>query len=64
LYPLVAVDGAIEGLTTGDEATIDLDAGTMTAGERGLILEPMGVAREIVDAGGLLAHAARGLRTS
>jgi 3-isopropylmalate/(R)-2-methylmalate dehydratase small subunit len=59
LYPCEAVDRLCEHLKTGDEITVDLDAGTVTAKASGKVFsfKPLGDVRPVVDAGGLFNFA-------
>jgi 3-isopropylmalate/(R)-2-methylmalate dehydratase small subunit len=59
LYPCESTDRLGEALKTGDVATVDLDAGTMTVQDTGKAyrLKPLGEVRPVVDAGGLFNYA-------
>ncbi len=59
LYPCECAERLCEVLKTGDVATVDLDAGTVTcaAGGRVFRLKPLGDVRPVVDAGGLFNYA-------
>ncbi len=51
-----AQPGGGADVNTGEQAEIDLDQSVLRAGERQLALTPIGVTREIVEAGGLAAY--------
>src|SRR5262245_61344674 len=59
LYPCECVDRLCDALKTGDEVTVDLDAGTVTVKSTGKAHEfkPLGDVRPVVDAGGLYNYA-------
>ncbi len=59
LYPCECVDRLCEIFRTGDEVTVDLDAGTVKASATGKIysFKPLGDVRPVVDAGGLFNYA-------
>jgi 3-isopropylmalate/(R)-2-methylmalate dehydratase small subunit len=59
LYPCESIGRLCDALTTGDLATVDLDAGTLTATATGRVypLKPLGDVRPVVDAGGLFNYA-------
>ncbi len=59
LAPIETPDPIFEKTRTGDEVTIDLDAGTLINARTGetLPLSPLGDVAEIVADGGLFAHA-------
>jgi 3-isopropylmalate/(R)-2-methylmalate dehydratase small subunit len=59
LYPCECADRLCEALNTGDVATVDLDACTVTAqsGARTFRFKPLGDVRPVVDAGGLFNYA-------
>jgi 3-isopropylmalate/(R)-2-methylmalate dehydratase small subunit len=59
LYPCESVDRLCDVLKTGDEVTVDLDAGTTTVKSSGKVYEfkPLGDVRPVVDAGGLFNYA-------
>jgi len=58
LYPVESPKRLCDLLKTGDEVTLDLEAGTLTtaAGETHP-LQPLGDAKDVIDAGGLFAFA-------
>jgi 3-isopropylmalate/(R)-2-methylmalate dehydratase small subunit len=59
LYPCEATDRLCDAFKTGDEATLDLDAGTITHLGTGKVysLKPLGDVRPVVDAGGIFNYA-------
>ena len=59
LYPVETPTRLVDEFVTGDEAVLDLDAGTLTNGRTGnrFELRPLGDARPVIDAGGLFAYA-------
>jgi len=59
LYPCECVDRLCEIVKTGDEVTVDLDAGTVTLKKTGKAykFKPLGDVRPVVDAGGLFNYA-------
>ncbi len=59
LYPCECVDRLCDVLKTGDEVTVDLDAGTVTVKGTGKVykFKPLGDVRPVVDAGGLFNYA-------
>ena len=59
LYPVETPTRLVDEFVTGDEAVLDLDAGTLTNGRTGnrSELRPLGDARPVIDAGGLFAYA-------
>jgi 3-isopropylmalate/(R)-2-methylmalate dehydratase small subunit len=46
-----------ETLKTGDEATLDFDADTLTVNGQTYQLKPLGEVRPVIDAGGLFNYA-------
>jgi len=61
LYPLETPVRLVDEFVIGDEAEVDLDAGTITNLRTGarLTLSPLGDARPVIDAGGLFEYARR-----
>ena len=59
LYPVESPTRLVDEFVTGDEAELDLDAGTLTNLRTGarITLNPLGDARPVIDAGGLFAYA-------
>ena len=59
LYPCEATERLCDNLKTGDEVTVDLDAGTVTVKNTGKVYQfkPLGDVRPVVDAGGLFNYA-------
>lgn len=59
LYPCEITERLCETLKTGDVATVDLDAGTVTIKGNGKVyhFKPLGDVRAVVDAGGLFNFA-------
>ena len=59
LYPCELTERLCETLKTGEEATVDLDAGTVTIKSTGKVhrFKPLGDVRPVVDAGGLFNYA-------
>jgi len=59
LYPVETPTRLVDEFVTGDEAELDLDAGTLTNLRSGARFElrPLGDARPVIDAGGLFAYA-------
>ncbi len=59
LYPLEAVDDLADRFRTGDEAELDVDAGTLTRSACGTVfaLAPLGAVAPVVAAGGLFQYA-------
>jgi 3-isopropylmalate/(R)-2-methylmalate dehydratase small subunit len=59
LYPCELTIRLCDRLKTGDEVTVDLDAGTVTAKKTGEVFsfKPLGDVRPVVDAGGLFNYA-------
>ncbi len=59
LYPVESTTRLTDEFVTGDEAVLDLDAGTLTNVRSGARFElrPLGDARPVIDAGGLFAYA-------
>lgn len=59
LYPVEIADRLCEVFRTGDEATVDIDANTITHLGTGKVypLKPLGEVRPVVDAGGLFDFA-------
>jgi 3-isopropylmalate/(R)-2-methylmalate dehydratase small subunit len=59
LYPCESVDRLCDVLKTGEEVTVDLDAGTVMVKGSGKVFKfkPLGDVRPVVDAGGLFNYA-------
>lgn len=59
LLPCESVDRLVDEIKTGDEVTVDIDAGKITNHASGKIyaLHPLGDATPIIDAGGVFAYA-------
>jgi 3-isopropylmalate/(R)-2-methylmalate dehydratase small subunit len=59
LYPVETSARLVDAFRTGDEATLDLDANTLTNRRTGTVhpLRPLGDARPVIAAGGLFAYA-------
>ena len=57
LYPLETPQRLCETLKTGDEATVDLERATLSAGGKTYNLKPLGEAKPVIDAGGLFEYA-------
>ena len=59
LYPCESAERLCDILKTGDVATVDLDAGTVTVKSTGKVykFKPLGDVRPVVDAGGLFNYA-------
>ena len=59
IYPCDCVDRLCEVFKTGDKATVDLDACTITMVSTGKVysLKPLGDVKPVVDAGGLFNYA-------
>jgi 3-isopropylmalate/(R)-2-methylmalate dehydratase small subunit len=57
LYPLETPQRLCETLKTGEEATVDLEKATLTAGGKTYQLKPLGEAKPVIDAGGLFEYA-------
>ena len=57
LYPCELSERLCESIETGDEATVDLDAATVTHDGKVYRFKPLGEVRPVVDAGGLFNYA-------
>ncbi len=57
LYPCEANERLCDVVKTGDTATLDLDAATLTVGGRTWQLKPLGEAKPVIDAGGVFNYA-------
>lgn len=57
LYPVDTPERICDSVKTGDEATLDLDAGTLTVNGKTYALKPLGDVRPVIDAGGLFNYA-------
>jgi 3-isopropylmalate/(R)-2-methylmalate dehydratase small subunit len=57
LYPYDANERLCEKIKTGDEATLDFDADTLTVNGTVYSLKPLGEVRPVIDAGGIFNFA-------
>ena len=57
LYPYDAETRLCDIVKTGDEATLDFDANTLTVNGKTYPLKPLGDVRPVIDAGGLFNYA-------
>jgi 3-isopropylmalate/(R)-2-methylmalate dehydratase small subunit len=57
LYPYDTPVRLCESVKTGDEATLDFDADTLTVNGKTCQLKPLGEVRPVIDAGGLFNYA-------
>lgn len=57
LYPCDSNERLCEILKTGDEGTLDLDAGTLTVNGHTFQLKPLGEVKPVIDAGGVFNFA-------
>jgi 3-isopropylmalate/(R)-2-methylmalate dehydratase small subunit len=59
VYPCETTERLVEQLSTGDQVTVDLDAGTVKIHKTGKIisLKPLGDVKPVVDAGGIFNFA-------
>ena len=57
IYPYDSTERLCDVLKTGDEATLDFDADTLTAHGQTYSLKPLGEVRPVIDAGGLFNYA-------
>jgi 3-isopropylmalate/(R)-2-methylmalate dehydratase small subunit len=57
LYPYDAAERLCDTVKTGDIATLDFDADTLTVNGRTYSLKPLGEVRPVIDAGGLFNYA-------
>ena len=57
LYPFDAETRLCDMVKTGDEATLDFDANTLTVHGKTYPLKPLGDVRPVIDAGGLFNYA-------
>jgi 3-isopropylmalate/(R)-2-methylmalate dehydratase small subunit len=57
LYPYDAQERLCDVLKTGDVATLDFDANTLTANGVTYALKPLGEVRPVIDAGGIFNYA-------
>ncbi len=57
LYPCEAGERLCDVVKTGDIATLDLEAATLTVGDRTWTLKPLGEVIPVVDAGGVFNYA-------
>jgi len=57
LYPYDSPVRLCETVKTGDEATLDFDADTLTVNGKTYQLKPLGEVRPVIDAGGLFNYA-------
>jgi 3-isopropylmalate/(R)-2-methylmalate dehydratase small subunit len=57
IYPYDAAERLRDQVKTGDEATLDFDADTLTVNGKTYQLKPLGEVRPVIDAGGLFNYA-------
>jgi 3-isopropylmalate/(R)-2-methylmalate dehydratase small subunit len=57
LYPYDANERLCDSVKTGDIATVDFDADTLTVNGKTYTLKPLGEVRPVIDAGGLFNYA-------
>jgi 3-isopropylmalate/(R)-2-methylmalate dehydratase small subunit len=57
LYPYDANERLCDVIKTGDEATLDFDADTLTVNGKTYSLKPLGEVRPVIDAGGIFNYA-------
>jgi 3-isopropylmalate/(R)-2-methylmalate dehydratase small subunit len=57
LYPYDAAERLCDTVKTGDIATLDFDADTLTVNGKTYSLKPLGEVRPVIDAGGLFNYA-------
>jgi 3-isopropylmalate/(R)-2-methylmalate dehydratase small subunit len=57
LYPYDSNERLCDTVKTGDEATLDFEADTLTVGGKTYALKPLGEVRPVIDAGGLFNYA-------
>jgi 3-isopropylmalate/(R)-2-methylmalate dehydratase small subunit len=57
LYPYDATERLCDVVKTGDVATLDFDADTLTVNGKTYSLKPLGEVRPVIDAGGLFNYA-------
>lgn len=57
LYPYDSTERLCDSVKTGDIATLDLDADTLTVNGRTHSLKPLGEVRPVIDAGGVFDYA-------
>ncbi len=57
LYPYDAAERLCDKVQTGDLATLDFDADTLTVGGTTYALKPLGEVRPVIDAGGIFNYA-------
>lgn len=57
LYPVDATERLCDIVKTGDEATIDFEAGTITVNGKSYALKPLGDVGPVIDAGGIFNYA-------
>jgi len=57
LYPYDATERLCNVVQTGDVATLDFDADTLTVNGKTYSLKPLGAAKPVIDAGGLFNYA-------
>jgi 3-isopropylmalate/(R)-2-methylmalate dehydratase small subunit len=57
LYPCDASERLCDVVKTGDEGTLDLEAGTLTVNGRTYQLKPLGEVKPVIDAGGVFNFA-------
>jgi len=57
LYPYDSNERLCDLVKTGDEATLDFDADTLTVNGKTFTLKPLGEVRPVIDAGGIFNYA-------
>ena len=57
LYPMDATERLCDAVKTGDEATLDFEAGTLTVNGKSYSLKPLGDVGPVIDAGGIFNYA-------
>ncbi len=57
LFPFDCPERLCDLIQTGDEVTLDFDAGTLIWNERTITLSPLGEVRPVVEAGGIFNYA-------
>lgn len=57
LYPYDSNERLCDVIKTGDEATLDFDADTLTVNGKTYSLKPLGEVRPVIDAGGIFNYA-------
>jgi 3-isopropylmalate/(R)-2-methylmalate dehydratase small subunit len=59
LYPVESTERLCDTVKTGDQAELDLDAGTLKVAGKTFTTKPLGDARPVIDAGGIFEYARR-----